>query len=316
MIDDAYATSTSAAFKYQWTAYINFILAHKLELYPLNYQNVARYLTVYAQKVTAYSTIANVASSIKKFYQLSGYALDLTHPIIDLLLKSCRRLKSQSAKPKSPIEPGHLILISYVVNNSLPYEYMFYIALLVQFFSCMRISNLVPSSIKNLKCIKHLKRGDVTFTTDSMIIAMPWSKTLQNRDNIFMLPIADDVECILRPVLLYKNFVQKFPMHPSMPAFSMYFNGSLCVLTQNVYSTLLKQCLSKIGVQPDNYASHSVRRGSASFMFLSQVPTFLLKQHGTWKSQAYKSYISVSHKQRLIPTQKMFAKINSLLGNP
>ena len=133
MIDDAYATSTASAFRYQWTAFINFHLAHKLSLYPLNYMNVARYLTVYSQKVSAYASIMNVASSLKKFYHLSGYILDLSHPIIDLLLKSCKKNKSQSAKPKSPIEPGHLILIGYIINYNLPFQYMFYLAMLIQF---------------------------------------------------------------------------------------------------------------------------------------------------------------------------------------
>ena len=105
-------------------------------------------------------------------------------------------------------------------------------------------------------------------------------------------------------------------MNSGMPAFSMYSNGQLCVLTQNIYSSLLKQFLAKLGIPTDNYSSHSVRRGSASFMFMSQVPTQLLKQHGTWKSEAFNRYIDVSYKQRLIPTQKMFTKINSLFGNP
>ena len=315
MIDDAYATSTASAFRYNWTAFINFHLAHKLPLYPLNHMNVARYLTVYSQKVSAYATIMNVASAIKKFYQLSGYVLDLSHPIIDLLLKSCKRLKSQTAKPKSPIEPGHLVLIGYVINYNEPCEYMFYLALLIQFFCCLRISNLVPASANALKCIKHLKRSDITFTNDSMILCLPWSKTLQNKDNLFLLPVADVQNCILRPVKLYREFVTCFPMHPNMPAFSMIHNGKLFVLTQGMYSNFLKKFLQKIGVPPDNYGSHSVRRGAASFMFLSQVPISLLKQHGTWRSQAYTRYISFSHNQKLIPTQKMFAKINDMFGN-
>ena len=80
---------------------------------------------------------------------------------------------------------------------------MFYLAMLILFFSCMRVSNLVPSSTNTLKSIKYLKRADITFTTDAMILCLRWSKTLQNKDNLFMLPTADVKNCVLRPVQIY-----------------------------------------------------------------------------------------------------------------
>ena len=266
---------------------MDFYAYHRLPLYPPCPMNVARYLTVHSDIVKSYGTVNNTLSAIVKFYQLSGYNLDVTSPILDLLLKSCKRSMSYMSKPKSPIQIGHILLIKNIVDFSNPCESAFFTALVIQFFSAVRISNLLPTTVSSITSIKHIRRSDIVQSQDSLIITLPWSKTLQNADNVFTLPIAANPGSVLDPVLIYLQFVSNNPCHSYYPAFT-YVQGNVHhVMTQSVYIQYLKSFLGRIGVDPSSYSSHSVRRGSTSFQFEASVPINLIKHHGTWRSNAY-----------------------------
>ena len=293
---------------------MNYYAAHKLPLYPPCPMNVARYLTDYSDQVGAYGTVNNILSSIKKFYELSGYSLDTRSPVIDLLLKACKRTMSSESKPKSPIQVSHIILIKNLIDFSNPLHYAFFAALVIQFFSTVRISNLLPVSANCFASNKHLKRSDIVHVQNALILTLPWSKTLQNSDNIFTIPIASNPNSVLDPVAIYLGFMYANRVPQNFPAFSYCQHGIVHILTQSVYIEYLKYFIARLGFDPVSFSSHSVRRGSASFLFECGVKTQLLKNHGTWKSDCYYRYLNYNFKQKLIPTQSMNAKINQMFG--
>lgn len=314
-VTGAYAESTAKNLASQWTNFIDFYGAHHLPLYPPCPLNVARYLTSYSAKVGAYGTLCNALSAISKFYELSGFKLDTQSPVIDLLLKSCKRHMSSVSKPKSPIQVPHILLIKNIVNFNDPAEHAFFVALVIQFFSTIRISNLLPVSVNSLNSIKHLRRSDIVFVDNCIILTLPWSKTLQNADNIFTIPIVSNPGSVLDPVYIYSQFITNHPVPPKFSAFSYQIAGVPHVITQSMYQQYLKSFLSKLGIDSSSFSSHSVRRGSASFMFESSVPNHLLKAHGTWRSNAYTRYLSFNFKQKCVPTVKMNEKINQMFGH-
>ena len=109
----------------------------------------------------------------------------------------------------------------------------------------------------------------------------------------------------------YKNFVLRFPVpSQTVPAFSIIDGARVIVLTQQVYIDLLKYYLGRLGLPVESFSSHSVRRGSMTCMWQSGVDKNLIKFQGGWKSQCYENYISIMHKDRLIPAQKMISHIN------
>ena len=92
---------------------LNFVVSTiiNLQLYRPVPHNVARFITMYSDKVSSFNTVNNMVSSLKTFYKLSGFELNVQSPVIDLLLRSFRRTMSSQSKPKNPIEIGHLLLI-------------------------------------------------------------------------------------------------------------------------------------------------------------------------------------------------------------
>ena len=277
--------------------------------------NVARFLTFYCDKVGSYATVNNMLSSIKTFYKYSGYHLDTSHPIIDLLMRSCRRTMSTNSKPKSPIELGHLLLIKGLIDFNNPSEFAFYLALVIQFFACLRVSNLVPPNPQALSSTRHIRRASIVHNSDSIIITLNWTKTLQNQSDMFMIPIAAAPGSLIDPVSLYREFVNRFQLPKSYPLFAYKINGVLHVLHRSMYNTYIKHFISKLGIDPLNYSSHSIRRGSATTLFSLGCPTPILKAHGTWRSDAYLRYVALSFNQKLIPiipTKKFQEKIRML----
>ena len=315
-IESAYAQSSANNFRREWTSFINFCLAHALVIYPPEVMNIARYLTVCLDKITAHSTLMNKVSAILRFYTLSGYKVKADHPILQLLTRASRRELSTSARPKAPIEPGHIILIKQMLDGANPLHILFYVALNIQFFTCVRKSNLLPPSVKAYSPFHHLSRGDLHFVPGALIVTLPWTKTIQGKEDILTLSIAEAPGSILDPVGEYKNFVLRFPVpSKTVPAFSIIDSAKVTVLTQQMYIDLLKHFLGRLGLPIESFSSHSIRRGSATWMWQSGVENRLIKFQGGWKSQCFERYISVMHKDRLIPTQKMISHINSRYGN-
>ena len=302
-------------FKRLCVSYVEFCAAHRLVIFPPDYQNIARYLTLVTTKVSAFGTMTNKLSGLSKFYNLSGHPINVHHPLIELLIKSCKREMSVSARPKAPLEPGHILLIAQILDNSDPYHRLFFVALVIQFFACLRKSNLLPPSLRAFSPFHHLTRGDIHQVPGALILTLPWAQNLQNNDDVITLPIADVPGALLNPVQTYLQFVGEFPLpSPRMPAFALIRAGKLLVLTQQNYINILKHYLTRLNIPAEAYSSHSVRRGGTTLLWRSGASQKQIKAHGGWSSQCYERYIDVSHADKLQSTHQMVSYINNYYG--
>jgi len=66
----------------------------------------------------------------------------------------------------------------------------------------------------------------------------------------------------------------------------------------------VKRWLKRIGVNPKEYGSHSLRRGGTTAA-AKNVPTHLLKRHGRWRSDAVFLYIEDDLAQQLSVTANL-----------
>ena len=316
-IVSAFAQSTADNFKYQVNHLVEFYHKHHLPLFPPAPMNVARYLTVCASKSMTYGTIQNKLSAVNKFYRLCEHKLDTSHPALDLLMRACKRDLSSESKPKAPIEPGHIILIRTFCDQSDLTNRLFFVALTTQFFTCFRKSNLLPPSLNTFSPFKHLTRGDIIRCGPNLVFTVPWSKTLQSKEDVMTVLLAAAPGAILDPVAIITSFIQDFPLPKSTsPAFSLYDGHKLIVLTQQVYIRLLKHHLSVLGLPPDAYSSHSVRRGGTTCLWQAGAKPQMIKMHGGWKSNCYQRYIDPNFSERLQPSRLMVSYIHKLFGAP
>ena len=151
----------------------------------------------------------------------------------------------------------------------------------------MRISNLVPSSVKNFSIQKHLCRGDVILHANYMPLVIKWSKTLQqsNQGTFILLPkLHSNHLCSYKA---FQNLIQKYPGHKDSPLIS----ESGRPLTECQVRTHLKSVLQGLGSHTQVHSFHTFRRSGATLAFNLNVNMSNIKRHGTWRSDSVYAYV-------------------------
>lgn len=310
-IEKSYAQSTMQNFKSIWTKFIQFHIDNNLAIFPPFEINIRRYFIHLTNTCSAYGTLANYSSAIKLFYQVHGYQVYMSDIHMQLLMKAAKRQMSSQSKPKAPIEIPHLKFIMQNTDNNDPSQQMFLAAIMVAFFGCLRRSNVVPPSDLLFDSSKHLTRAAIKILPDSLVLVLPWTKTLQDASDVFTVVIAKPQSSPIDPVHIYTQFAINHPVLANDPAFSFYSNGRRSILTQSTLSKKLKHFLTSMGVAADAYGTHSLRRGGVTLMYASSVAPDMIRAHGTWKGCSYQKYISLSHRQKKQPTMAMYNSINA-----
>ncbi|WAR24216.1 hypothetical protein MAR_037885, partial [Mya arenaria] len=76
------------------------------------------------------------------------------------------------------------------------------------------------------------------------------------------------------------------------PAFVYRHNGQIRPLTSEQFIDRVKECLRLAGIDTSDIASHSFRRGGATFCFKIGLSPDAIKLLGDWRSHCYQNYIS------------------------
>ena len=114
-------------------------------------------------------------------------------------------------------------------------------------------------------------------------------------------------------MLLERIFIgwQQF-QHARAPLFTCPSQAGPVVFTYSMFISRLKTCLGRAGVDPYNYAGHSLRRGGASFALACNVPGDLIKLQGDWKSDCYQRYLDPDIQTNFFVAKAMSDKVQSL----
>ena len=170
--------------------------------------------------------------------------------------------------------------------------FIFKAVYLTAFFSFLRISNLVASSLSAYSHIKQLARADVMFAPPGASLLITWSQTLQNNDKICLIKIPFLKDSPLCPVTALQVLLRSTPKGKNLPLFQILNKGSWVPLTESRVRKHFSQVLSHLGLQKSNFTFHSFRRSGATLAFNQNVSLQNIKAHGTWTSDSVWSYIS------------------------
>ena len=104
----------------------------------------------------------------------------------------------------------------------------------------------------------------------------------------------------LCPVTAVINYISLTSQASSSgPAFVVYCNHKLVPLSPAAFTTKLRALLPVCGVCPDHFATHSFRRGGASWALQCGLPPDVVRMLGDWKSDSYLKYIDLTMDSRL-----------------
>ena len=256
--------------------------------------NLYRYVAFLARtlKPTSISKYLNI---IRLMHLEAG----LENPLVnnwglDSILKGIKRQKGGEVIRKYPITPSILLKFWEILDFKDPLDIVFWAACLVGFFGLLRKSNLFPPNATEHNKDKHLSRLNFTFCPWGIQLLINWSKNNQFRERTHSIPIIALPAHKLCPVSAVKaafNCTSQAPVDG--PAFVVPGKRGLKPLLYGQFVTKLKKCLKLIGLQPQAYSSHSLRRGGATWASQIGLPPDMIQMMGDWHSDAYLLYMSI-----------------------
>ena len=183
--------------------------------------------------------------------------------------------------------------------------------MLLAFFGCFRISNLVPPSKGKFDPLKHLKRDDIKFEKDFVLIYYKWSKTNQNANKVAWIPIYP-VSDMRFNVKLYLNYLLDLVnVSDDAPLFS--FNKG-CHSKFSLIR-LLDKCIYEAGLPLGDYSWHSFRRGAAVFAFELGLADSAVQLLGDWSSPAFKQYLEFAFIRKVTVAKKISKSFDIMVND-
>ena len=287
------------------------MLQHKLQIFPPNNLHIAQFYAHIIGRVKAYGTLQNYESAVKTLYALFGFSVDTTNIIFKLVNKAARKHLSVVPAEKPPLELAHILQIMTMIDIQDPTQVAFINAVIIGFMATLRRSNICPPSPQDFDPQKHLRRRDIIFTPEGMIVVLRWTKTNQDSSKLYKIPIAFSGDPAFDPPVIFKSFIDSYPVYPDDPCFAFYVGQKLFMLTHSDLARMLSRFLTAIGVESAAYTTHSIRKGGTTAIHRSGISSELLKSHGTWESSAYQVYLGHSYSDKLSVTKSMYKLLKS-----
>ncbi|XP_019639177.1 PREDICTED: uncharacterized protein LOC109481127 [Branchiostoma belcheri] len=308
----AFAAGTYANLRTQWKAFLLFCEYFRLTAIPTDARTLTRYAQFLSRSLKSPSTVQiyiHGARLLQRFHGCEPPPSDAFE--LRLVLSSFRRQSQHVPQRKLPITPAILLRLRDHLDLNRPLHATLWAAYTVAFFTLLRKSNLVPKTTSAFDPGKHLTRGAIRVTSDGLVVRITWSKTLQFKQRVLLLPVPAIPGHPLCPRHAYVNMCSLLPVGSDSPAFLVPGSaGRLVSLTHDSLVAHLKTLLAAAGLPSGDYSGHSFRRGGATFAWHCGADPQLIKLLGDWSSDAFQSYLDSSFEQRRSFATLLATRIN------
>ena len=258
--------------------------------FPIHLGILLRFIALLGRGPLAHKSATNILSSIRWFAALIAPASVKVFDSV-LVSVSLKGLKAQLSRPvrqKLPFTVMHLCTFFNYLDLFNVKHLACWCAMLLAFFGCFRLSNLVPISKKDFDPLKHLKRDDIRFEDDVVLVYYKWSKTNQNCSKVAWVPICAVADERFNIKMYFQRLfsVVKTPADAPLFSFSKHDYHSRYSLVR-----LLDTCVFEAGLSLSDFSWHSFRRGAAVFAFELGLADSAVQLLGDWSSSAFKHYL-------------------------
>ena len=291
-------------------AYIIFTSYFGVPDFPVHLGVLLRFIALLARGPYAFRSASNMIGSLRWFSSFLDPPSVKTFDAV-LVSSTIKGLKAQLSRPvrqKLPFSVVHLLKFYYILDLSVPKQLACWCAMLIAFFGCFRLSNLVPSSRKKFDPLKQLKRMDIRFDKETVLIFYKWSKTNQNANRVTWIPIGDVSDVRFNVKLYLQKLFTSVKVPKDAPLFS-FSNSDFH--SRNSLTRLLDQCIFEAGLSLSDYSWHSFRRGAAMFAFELGLGDSAVQLLGDWSSLAFKNYLEFAFVRKVSVAEKIAKSFNS-----
>ena len=251
------AVNTVRAYKSDFEDFSLFCVKSGFKNIPTDPKIVSLYLTYLSSKNAKISTIKRRLVSIGVIHKMKGHYLDTKHPVIIQNFMGIKRSKGINQKGKKPLLINNLKQVIDVINqqNEPDIKKLRNKALLlVGFAGGFRRNELVSLNIEDLE-----------FVFEGLKINVKRSKTDQFGEG-FTKGIPHFENYLYCPVKNLKNWLNISKIKKG-PVFVRFVKGSKLSnirLTDQSVALIIKEYLTKAGIDDKNYSGHSLRSGFAT----------------------------------------------------
>ena len=304
----AFAEGTFDNHLCQWVTYLEFCVFFQLVAFPANALVVAWYAQFLTRRLKSHGALLSYISGVKKLHQMLGYSIkSFKHFILKITLMGLKRSNEHVVVQAPPITPKLLEQMHAQLNFTLEEDVVFWAAAILAFFLLFRKSNLLPDTKWGFDKAKQLRRKDLLFTKDKVIVGIRWAKNHQFTRELFTFPLPKIPNSSLCPVSALHVLFRKVRGDANSHLFSFSDGSSL---TYKKFQEKTRRVLAAAGVpRSDTYRSHSYRRGGTTFSFLCGIPTPIIKTLGMWRSDSYLRYIDFPLEARTAASELMKYRI-------
>ena len=271
--------------------FMGFLVAAGLLIHQVNTVTLLIFMEFLLDQDFSPSNIVNYMAGIRSQFIL--YGLDTT-PFKDERI----HLFQKSLTYTRPLCPrtGYIITTEVLTNilmvsASLEFPIIFKALYTFCFFSFLRLSNLLPHSRVSFDPTRHLCRGDLIFSSDTITVIIKWSKTIQNRKNTTTICIPALGNSPLCPFTAMCLMLTNIPGCPNDPLFQIPVGTTYVPLTDSVARKHLKKVATVLKV-PSPLTFHLFRKSGTTWAFHHGVPLQQIMLHGTWTSDCVWRYVS------------------------
>ena len=101
----------------------------------------------------------------------------------------------------------------------LPHTVVFKALYVTCFFSFLRLSNILPHSIRTFDHTRQLAHGDFIPSHSGAVLVLKWSKTIQDRKTTQTIPLPNLGVSPLCPIAAITTMIKTIPVKPNDPLF-------------------------------------------------------------------------------------------------
>ncbi|KAF6252400.1 ADP-ribosylation factor family-domain-containing protein [Scenedesmus sp. NREL 46B-D3] len=178
--------------------------------------------------------------------------------------------------------------------------------------SSVQCMDLVPGSSELFDSRKHLWRCDVVLAPElyALRLTLRETKTLQFKEREHTIFVTGSQGAPLDPVRLHLDQVAAHLAGLADPLFMFEVDGGLLQpLTFAGLASSVKELVALLGLDPSQYASHSLRRAGASGAIASGLTPFFTRFQGDWKSECYLRYYTLGLRDMLRISAAMLSQL-------
>ncbi len=302
ILKSTYAEATKASYKTHLKSYASFCTVLGVPLVPAKPHVVALYAVLLARTLQ-YGSIPQYLNIVSLLHKSHALESPLNSFIVKSTLRGIRNSIGHEPLIKLPVTP---VLLYKILNNmelDVLLDACVWMTCMVMFYGLLRKSNVVG--------VHRILRQDCKFVEDSVQLTIRSSKTRNKKTDIprkLTLPrLKNHQLCPVAAIVNYLRLSAHFPV--SSPLCSIQsVAGKYSILPYKQIVDAVRKVVPTD--QSQSYATHSFRRGGASFMYSIGMSVESIRLMGDWKSLCYQRYITVdsgelSHKSVLFMQQNL-----------